>query len=648
MSHPGMVLAALGFIALQGSEGVSQTPSSHPDQGASKAVRHAAPDATAELPTSLELTAVRRIVVQHDGRWMPLDTLARDIVHNVTGDALFQNRDPVLWLLAWTFSPEHWQNEPLIPIRNAELRRELELSPIRTVFSYQELLRHQHLRSLISALASVDEGRKLDPLEAKVSDISGMLTTLQRVFNGRVIRCVPHPTDAAGTWASTAELSEGESDGTRSVADSWASLRTAFLADDASAFAGASTDLYQALGKLPAGYRPTRELIATELRYNALRPFRAAWMVMAVGAVLAALALFIRRGWCDILALLGLVGGFATLSYGLWMRWTIAGRVPASNMFESLLFLSWGMGAFAIVAMIILRQRVVPLTASAMAAAALVLADCLPVDYFIRPIPPVLNNTIWMSIHVPVIMVSYSVLALGVLFAHIQLLTLALVPRREAGRTGMPAVGPTPSWRRAAELIDSLHYWYIHVGSILLLAGIITGSMWAASSWGRYWGWDPKEVWSLVAFLGYLTILHVRIDRESVPLAAYVIGGLLSVGLFIFVVPKLAPLGPGSVLALAGAGVGMAVMVLARGPFATAVKSIICFWLIIMTYVGVNYVLGTGLHSYGFGTGAMARYMLLIGGSDLGLVAVLTVVYLMREGLWRRTYSRAASVGASG
>ena len=69
---------------------------------------------------------------------------------------------------------------------------------------------------------------------------------------------------------------------------------------------------------------------------------------------------------------------------------------------------------------------------------------------------------------------------------------------------------------------------------------------------------------------------------------------------------------------------------LARGQFATALKSILAFWLIIMTYVGVNFVLGSGLHSYGFGTGAVARYMFLSGGIDLGLVALCCLIYLAR------------------
>ena len=67
-----------------------------------------------------------------------------------------------------------------------------------------------------------------------------------------------------------------------------------------------------------------------------------------------------------------------------------------------------------------------------------------------------------------------------------------------------------------AELVDRMYdllYWYMFVGSIFLVAGIITGSMWAASSWGRYWGWDPKETASLVTWLIYSAYLHARIVR---------------------------------------------------------------------------------------------------------------------------------------
>jgi ABC-type transport system involved in cytochrome c biogenesis permease subunit len=184
---------------------------------------------------------------------------------------------------------------------------------------------------------------------------------------------------------------------------------------------------------------------------------------------------------------------------------------------------------------------------TAMSTLAMMLANLLPIDPFIHPIPPVLSGTPWLAIHVPIIMVSYSVLTLGVLVAHMQV-GLALVGK-----------GRSPQGMQMNDLL----YWYMHIGSILLIVGILTGSIWAASSWGRYWGWDPKEVWSLVAFLAYMAILHGRFDR------------------FI-------------------------------GPFGVAVASIAAFWMILMTYIGVNFVLASGLHSYGFGSTSVLQVMAIV------------------------------------
>lgn len=574
----------------------------------------------ASFPVSLDSESVRGLVVQADGRWPPLDTVARDTVEKVTGEAFCQGHDPVLLLLAWAFAPESWGHQPLIEIENAELRRELQLSPTQTVFSYAELVNHKPFLAQLKHLSHIERGRKLNPLESKVSDISDKLGILQRAFNDQVIRLIPDPDSINGEWHSVGETMDDQGEGIASVRSAWAALKHAFLNDDAPAFSSAAERLNKALAKLPAAYRPNPSLIATELRYNRLQPFRIAWVVMVVGAVLAAVAIGIRRKWFDVLAVVGMLAGFVVLTYGLSLRWQIAGRIPASNMFESLLFLSWGMGAFAILSMLLTRDRSIPLTASAMGALALVLAERL-LPHFIRPIVPVLQDTVWMSIHVPVIMVSYSILALAMLTAHVQIAVMAFAPGK----------------RRLVAAIDARHYWYIHVGSILLLAGIITGSMWGASSWGRYWGWDPKEVWSLVAFVGYLTILHVRADHKRQPRWAYAIGALMVVALFVLVVPKLVSFEEPvtalvlKLLAFAGTAAAVMLFIAAHGRLATALKSVLCFWLILMTYLGVNYVLGIGLHSYGFGTGAVARYMLLIGGIDLGVVVALCVIYLARR-----------------
>ncbi len=566
----------------------------------------------AELPDALDLEVIRALPTQHDGRWPPLDTVARDIVESITGDALHDGHDPVLLLLAWTFDAERWQREPLIEIGNAELRAELQLSVSQTVYSYADLVGHRPLHKLVDELRLAGK-RKLNPLESKVGQIEEKLILLQRVWYSRAIRLIPDPDDALSPWRPIA-LTDDAADADP-VKAAWSAVRGAFLTNDAPAFDAASERLAAALRALPAAQRPDTRLIATELRYNRLHPYRTAWIVMAIGAVLSAAATFVRRRWVDAPAILALLAGFAILTYGLSLRWQIVGRIPAANMFESLLFVSWGAGAFAIVAMLVQRQRIVPLTASVMGALALALADCLPLDSYIRPIAPVLLDTVWMSIHVPIIMVSYSVLALAVLVAHAQLAIMAAAPRR----------------RDLSEMIDSVHYWYVHVGSILLLAGIVTGSMWAASSWGRYWGWDPKEVWSLIAFMGYMAILHVRIGREQISPWMYGLAALLGISLLVLIAPKLAPLTGFKLLALACTAMAIFTFVLARGQFATALKSILAFWMIIMTYVGVNFVLGSGLHSYGFGTGAVVRYMFLVGAIDLALIALCCVVHLLRR-----------------
>ncbi len=570
--------------------------------------------AQATLPVNLNMNDIRGLVVQYDGRWAPLDTVARETVRKVTGEEFFEDHDPVELLLAWTFNPNQWMHEPLIDIGNAELRHELDLPAEKEQFSYDELARDPRLREIHRQALNLPPGQKPDPLQSKAGDIFEQLITLDSAFTNDLIRPIPNPTDANGAWSTIDMTAKPAADDLAAVQEAWRALGKAFLTDDEPAFAKASAQLEQALAALPAAYRPPTKLIKTELRYNALRPFHRAWMVMIAGAVLAALALIARRNWIEWLAIIVMIAGFAILTYGLYLRWQIAGRIPASNMFESLLFLSWGMGAFAILSMLVLSDRVVPLTASAMGALALVLAAEL-LDPFIHPVVPVLRDTIWMSIHVPIIMVSYSVLALAVLIAHVQLVAMAAAPGR----------------RTIAEAIDRLHYWYVHVGAIMLLLGIITGSMWAASSWGRYWGWDPKEVWSLVAFLGYLTILHVRIDRQQVPLWAYVVAALLGGGVFVIVAPMLGQMTPNRMVAFGAIGVAMIVFVLGRGRFATAVKSIVAFWLIVMTYLGVNYVLGIGLHSYGFGTGAVAWKMMEVGGIDLAFVAACAAIYYLRR-----------------
>ena len=242
------------------------------------------------LPDTLDLSTIRAITVQRDGRWPPLDTLARDCVESVTDEMFFQGYDPVLIFLDWTFDPSTAMTEPLIPIRNAELRGELELPEAQEVFSYAELVSHRRLRELAESLAHV-EGRKLNPLESKVSGIEKKLSTLDAVFRGSILRPIPDPKDPNGTWTALATAQMSNMPKYQSVNEAWSALRHAFHKDDAAAFAAASVQFRDALAALPAASRPDPKLTAVELRFNRIEPFRIAWQIMVAGAVLAAIAL---------------------------------------------------------------------------------------------------------------------------------------------------------------------------------------------------------------------------------------------------------------------------------------------------------------------------------------------------------------------
>jgi ABC-type transport system involved in cytochrome c biogenesis permease subunit len=414
--------------------------------------------------------------------------------------------------------------QPIVPVKDARLAAAIDLPPGTSWSSFQALAGNARLLALVqSAHLAEEQEHPLMPLQKAALKVEGRLTWIQRFLEEDALRVVPaaQPGEA---WSAPEHL--------HSVTDLRAVLDSGVSA-----------------ARLPAAKAER------EIAYNRARPTRTAWIVLLLSLALGIAAWNVPRRGLDVAAGVALFAGFAVMSWGIGMRWSVGGRIPASNMYESQLFLAWGVGAFAVVATLVLRNRIVILNAAAMAALTMALTDLLPIDPFIHPMPPVLSGTYWLAVHVPIIMVGYAVLALGVVVAHMQLGFLAVAPSR----------------RDTAILMGDLLYWYTHVGSILLVTGIFTGSMWASSSWGRYWGWDPKEVWSLVAFLAYMAILHARTE------------GLI-------------------------------------GGFGIAAWSIAAFQTILMTYLGVNFVLSSGLHSYGFGESNIVWVMLAVALAEAGFI----------------------------
>lgn len=203
-------------------------------------------------------------------------------------------------------------------------------------------------------------------------------------------------------------------------------------------------------------------------------------------------------------ALIGVLGNIA----GIILRWLESyklgiGHAPFSNLYESLVFFSL---TIVVVYLVIEKQyqnRIIGAFTTPVAFLTMAYASMSPnISDHIQPLIPALKSN-WLIAHVMTCFIGYA--AFSIAFG-ISLMYL-LKQRDTTGHSFLLARFPE------AQMLDELNHQLIMFGFLFLSIGIITGSVWANSAWGRYWGWDPKETWSLITWFIYATLLHARMMR---------------------------------------------------------------------------------------------------------------------------------------
>jgi cytochrome c-type biogenesis protein CcsB len=504
--------------------------------------------AAVPLRAETDFDTLRTIAVQDGGRTKPLDTFARETARRVSGAKPFTGGesvaglDPVEWVVSMVADPEKWQDAVVVRVSHAGLREAVRLPEGRDRFSFRELAGHRpFMEAADAAHAKLAGGGKLDPIEQEVANLYETLTVMGGLFSGQSLRILPASTGDPGTaWLSLAELDQAP-EGQR-VRGLLVALTSAYRAGDREAVRVSAAALRTRLASLaPAAYPSSLDL-AREVRYNTLKPFRLAWVAYLI-AFLVLLASFpLRSARTSWVGLAFAVLGFAVHGYGMLLRILISARPPVTNMYESVIWVAWGAVLFALVFETVYRSRYFAACASGLAVVCLILADNVPIlDGSIEPLVPVLRDNMWLTLHVLTITLGYAAFLLAMGIGHVYLGLYFLAPHRSA----------------LLKTMSMFLYRSLQVGTLLLAVGTLLGGVWASYSWGRFWGWDPKETWALIALLGYLAVLHGRFAgwfRE----------------------------------------------------FGMAVGSIVGFLLVLMAWYGVNFILGTGLHSYGFGAGGYA------------------------------------------
>jgi cytochrome c-type biogenesis protein CcsB len=490
------------------------------------------------------------LVVQDSGRRKPVGTFGHEVLVKIAG------RDPVRtvdgtsfsgssFAFSMLFATREWKDEPVVLISYRPLVEQLALDPVRKLFSRKELAGAANLTRLGQEAAALRQsGQPVPRLNSEAQTVLGRIQLFDALGATTAFLLAPPPpgSPAGAAWLSIDQLAAAyPPEKAGPILQDLRGLNLAVRGGSAEDFAAAAERLTADLRALNPEVYPPVPTIERELSYNRLKPFDAAMWLFA-GAMLL-LVVGARHGWRRWLLGGGVavtVAGFVIMVYGILLRVLIAGRAPVTNMYESVIWVAMGTVLFGLVFYAIYRNRLMLLSALPVSFLCLLLVRSLPVAMPSRldPLVPVLRDNFWLTVHVLTITLSYAAFALALGFAHVVLWQYIRNPH-------------------TAGALRQLHTWLyrmMFVGLILLAAGTILGGVWANYSWGRFWGWDPKETWALIALLMYVVAIHGK---------------------------------------MAGWW----------GDFGIAVAAIVNFAGIIMAWYGVNYILGAGLHSYGFGVG---------------------------------------------
>ncbi len=200
--------------------------------------------------------------------------------------------------------------------------------------------------------------------------------------------------------------------------------------------------------------------------------------------------------------------GFSGNTLGIILRWVESyqlniGHAPLSNLFESLVFFAWTIIVLHFFIALKYKNRSIGIIAAPLAFLALAYASLSPgINNAIQPLLPALKSN-WLIAHVVTCFIGYAAFAIAF---GISLIYLFKQRDPEGNR---PLLSHFPALR----VLDELTHQMVMFGFLFLSIGIITGAVWANSAWGRYWGWDPKETWSLITWFVYATLLHARLMR---------------------------------------------------------------------------------------------------------------------------------------
>jgi len=492
------------------------------------------------------------LIQDKGGRIKPINTFTSDILRKLTGKENIYGLDPNQIYLGMLSDPYFWQGVPLINVSNSEISIILGISG--NIAAYSDFI-DKSKGGVYKLTPYIDAAYKKQPAEKTRFDkdiisVDERVNISYMIYTNRFLKIFPGAENENFRWFTPAEaFAYAPSQDSVFVKNIFGLYLQSLHNPISNDFNGDKDDLLKAIKnyqKQGAGsLYPGKAKISLEILYYKLDFFKRLFpfylflgLLLLIITVIKILYVNLKTGLITKVIVGLLILCFTGHASGLALRWYISGHAPWSNGFESMIYIAW---VTMLAGFIFTRKTLIILSGtSILAALALFVAHLSWMNPEITNLIPVLKSY-WLTFHVSMITASYSFLALAAILGFLNLILYLLQTEKKHKTIKI----------KISELTGIAEQTMI-VGVYLLTIGTLLGAIWANESWGRYWGWDPKETWTLISIIVYTFILHMRF------------------------VPGL------------------------KKTFIFNLASLLGYSSILMTYFGVNYYL-TGLHSYAGG-----------------------------------------------
>ncbi len=579
----------LGFINAQDHEGHDHKEGEHPHESHVQSQQETHQQIRisdfkidsilkANLVSKEHAEKFSQLVIQDaNGRMKPAHTFASELVRKVAQTDKFKNMKPSQILLSLTENPRFWFEVPFIYIEKSGNKQ------IRELLGVPESTKYARLSDFITStggykikeqVAEAQKTKIQNKFQTDLIKIDRRVGLLYSAIGGGILRIYPIPNNEENKWVSQPETLNAGFKGTDSVfvRQSLPVYLKLLQESKVSGDYNETNKVLDGIKRFQQKYGekviPSEDKINLEISYNNLNIFvklsKYYGYISLLLIVFVFFQIFNNKSWVDIIvkSLIAIVILlFVIHTSGLIARWYISGNAPWSNAYEAVIFVAF---ATMLYGLVLGKNSSLTIAATTfLVSIMLMFAHQNWLDPEIANLQPVLNSW-WVYVHVSIIVSSYGPFSLGMILGVMTLLLIVFTTKKNKSKMNLHI--------KELTIINEMA---LTVGLVLLSVGNFLGAMWANESWGRYWGWDPKETWALISIMVYAFLLHMRL------------------------IPSL------------------------RGRYTFNLWSIIAYFSIMMTFFGVNFYL-SGLHSYASGDRVITPtsvYYMLAFVSVLGILS---------------------------